>query len=148
MTAKALSRHDIIMNFAMPPSIDDLTGIAQQVLEALPDELVELCEDLELSIEEFPDEALVQDIGLDNDYELLALYKSGKEVAPGVQKKVANGDDTLVIFRRPILDLWCETSDDLSNLVREVMIEEIARAHEFSDDDIRKMIKAHHQGLL
>lgn len=148
MTAKAMSRHDIIMNFAMPPSIDDLTGIAQQVLEALPDELTEICEDLELLMEEFPDEALTQDLGLESDYDLLALYKSGKEVAPGVQKKVANGDDSLVLFRRSILDLWCETSDDLGNLVREIMIEEIARAHEFSDEDIRKMIKAHHQGLL
>lgn len=148
MTAKAMSRHDIIMNFATPPGIDDLIGMARSVLEALPDELVEICEDLELSVEEFPDEALSQDLNLDSEYDLLALYKSGKEVAPGVQKKVANGDDSLVIFRRSILDLWCETSDDLSNLVREIMIEEIARAHEFSDEDIRKMIKAHHQGLL
>ena len=148
MTAKAMSRHDIIMNFATPPGIDDLIGMARSVLEALPDELVEICEDLELSVEEFPDEALSQDLNLDSEYDLLALYKSGKEVAPGVQKKVANGDDSLVLFRRPILDLWCETSDDLSNLVREIIIEEIARAHEFSDDDIRKMIKAHHQGLL
>jgi predicted Zn-dependent protease with MMP-like domain len=148
MTAKAMSRHDIIMNFATPPGIDDLMGMARAVLEALPDELIEICEDLDLCVEEFPDEALTQDLNLESEYDLLALYKSGKEVAPGVQKKVANGDDTLVIFRRPILDLWCETSDDLSNLVREIMIEEIARAHEFSDDDIRKMIKAHHQGLL
>ena len=66
----------------------------------------------------------------------------------GVQKKVANDDDTLVLYRRSILDLWCETGDDLSNLVREVMIEEIARANEFSEEDIRKLIKSHHQGLL
>lgn len=148
MTAKAMSRHDIIMNFAAPPSVDDLHGIAQQVLDSLPDELVEPCEDLILAVEEFPDEAIEHDMSLDSEYDLLALYRSGKEVAPGVQKKIASNDDTLMIFRRPILDLWCETCDDLNNLVREIMIEEICRALEFSDDDTRKMIKAHHQGML
>lgn len=148
MTAKAVSRHDIVMNFASPPSGDDLMAIAQQVLESLPDELTEACEDLVLSIEEFPDETLEQDMGLESEYDLLALFRSGKELAPGVQKKVANEDDALVLFRRPILDLWCETCDDLNNLVREVMIEEIARAFEMPDADIQRMIKAHHQGML
>lgn len=148
MTAKALSRHDIIMNFAAPPSADDLEGIARQVLDSLPDDLTEICEDLALKIEEFPDETLGQDMGLESSYDLLALYQAGDEVAPGVQKKIANDDDMLILYRRPILDLWCETGDDLGNLVREVMIEEIGRANEFSEDDIRKLIKAHHQGLL
>ena len=129
------------MNFSVPPGLDDVTAIATQILENLPDELSAPCEDLSLVVEEFPDETLIQDMSLESDYDLLALYRSGKEVAPGVQKKVANSDDTLFVFRRPILDLWCETGDDLGNLVREVVIEEIARAHEFPEEDIRRMIK-------
>jgi predicted Zn-dependent protease with MMP-like domain len=136
------------MNFAAPPSIDDVEGIARQVLESLPDELADACEDLTLKIEEFPDETLEQDMELESPYDLLALYRAGNELAPGIQKKYAQDDDTLIVFRRPILDLWCETCDDLSNLVREVMIEEIARAQDFSDEDIRRILKTHHQGLL
>ena len=67
---------------------------------------------------------------------------------PLVCRKVANGDDRLVLYRRPILDLWAETNDDLLVLVREIMIEEMGRAHEFNDADIQTMIKSHHQGLL
>jgi predicted Zn-dependent protease with MMP-like domain len=148
MTANALSKHEIIMNFSAPPSADDLLVMAQQILDALPDELAESCEELEIEVEEFPDSALEQDMELDSPYELLAFYRSGSEISPGVEKKVASDDDALVIFRRPVLDLWCETGDDLGNLVREVMIEEIARALEFSEDDIRDMIRRHHQGLL
>lgn len=148
MTAKALSRHEIIMNFSRPPTLDDLEGLAQQVLESMPDELVEACEDLTLQIEEFPDETLVQDMELESEYELIALFRSGSEVAPGVKKKIANDDDTLVLFRRPLLDFWCESSDDLATLVREVMIEEVGRAHEFTDDDIQKMLKAQRHNLL
>ncbi|HNQ92062.1 MAG TPA: metallopeptidase family protein [Alphaproteobacteria bacterium] len=148
MSAKAASRQEIIMNFSTPPSADDLSVLARLIIEALPDELVEKCEDLEVQIEEFPDEAMEQDMELDSPYELLAFYHSGKEISPGVQKKVANDDDRLLVYRRPVLDLWCETGDDLGSLLREVVIEEVARAFEFSEEDIAEMIKRHHQGLF
>jgi predicted Zn-dependent protease with MMP-like domain len=148
MTAKALSRHEIIMNFTMSPSLDDLAVMARQILESLPDELSASCEELGLQVEEFPDEAVEEEMDLETPYELLALFRSGKEIAPGVQKKVANEDDVLLLFRRPILDLWCETGDDLTSLVREVVIEEIARGLEFSEDDIKEMILRAHQNAI
>jgi predicted Zn-dependent protease with MMP-like domain len=148
MTAKALSRHEIIMNFTMSPSLDDLAVMARQILESLPDELSASCEELGLQVEEFPDEAVEEEMDLETPYELLALFRSGKEIAPGVQKKVANEDDILLLFRRPILDLWCETGDDLTSLVREVVIEEIARGLEFSEDDIKEMILRAHQNAI
>ncbi len=129
------------MNYSSAPTADDITVLAMQVLGSLPDELAEACEELGLQVEEFPDETLENEMELETPYELLALYKSGKELSPGVEKKVANDDDILLLFRRPILDLWCETGDDLANLVREVIIEEIARSQEFSESDIANMLK-------
>lgn len=148
MTAKAVSRQEIIMNFSTPPSPDDIAVMVRQVLESLPDELSAKCEDLVLEIEEFPDDATVQDLDLETPYELLALYHSAREISPGVQKKIANGEDRLVFYRRPVLDVWCETGEDLSSLVREVVVEELARGFEFSDDDIQEMVGRHHQGLF
>lgn len=148
MTARAVSRHEIIMNFSTPPTTDDIAVMARQVIETLPDELLSKCEELVLEIEEFPDDATVQDLELSNPYELLALYHSAKEVSPGVQKKIANGEDKLVIYRRCVLDLWCEAGEDLGALMREIVIEELGRGFEFSDDDIQEMILRHHQGLL
>lgn len=148
MTAKALSRHEIIMNFTTSPSLDDLAVMARQILESLPDELSASCEELGLQVEEFPDEGIEEEMDLETPYELLALFRSGKEIAPGVQKKVANEDDVLLLFRRPILDLWCETGDDLTSLVREVVIEEIARGLEFSEEDIKEMILRAHQNAI
>lgn len=148
MGAKPLSKQQIIMNFTTPPSVDDLMAIARDVLQNLPDELLEMCEDTVPWIEEFPDEVIMQEMDLGDTYDLLALFRSGDEISPGVQKKVANDDDALVLFRRPILDLWCETGDDLNVLVREVIIQELGRAFEFSEDDISEMVARHHQGLL
>ncbi len=128
------------MNFTMPPSGDDVAVFARQALDNLPDEIDHKCEELILEIEEFPDDATMQDMELDTPYELLALYHSAKEISPGVQKKIANGEDKIVIYRRPILDVWCETGEDLGRLIREIIVEELARGFEFSDDDIQDMI--------
>lgn len=148
MTVRVASRQEIIMNFSAPPSVDDVMVMARQVLDTLPDELHSKCEEMICEIEEFPDETVEQDLDISSPYELLALFHSGKEIAPGIQKKVANNEDRIVLYRRPILDLWCETGEDIATLVREVIIEELARGFEFSENDIQDMIRRHHQGML
>ena len=69
----------------------------------------------------------------------MALYKSGKEIAPGVQKKISNDEDALVLYRRALLDMWCEMQDDLESVLRQVMIEELGRCFDLSDDDIQEI---------
>lgn len=136
------------MNYSAPPSLDDLEVIAQAAMETLPEELMEFCDALVIKVEDFPDEALEEDLDLEDPYDLVALYRNGNQISPGVESKVANDDDLLLIFRRPLLDMWCEQCEDLNNLVRQVMIEELAQSFEFSDDEIEEMTARHHQGLL
>ena len=76
------------------------------------------------------------------------LFRSGSQLSPGVKSKVANDDDVLVLFRRPLLDMWCETGDDLNTLVRQIMIEELASNFEFTEDDIAALTSQPHQGIL
>lgn len=141
-----MNQHRIIMNFTMPPGLDDLETMAAEICAGLPEELDVHCENLSVRVEDFPDEALQMEQELEDPYELVALYRSGKEISPGVQKKVANDDDVLFIFRRPLLDLWCETQDDLSMLLREVIIEELATSFDFSEDEIAEMAARHNVG--
>lgn len=143
-----MNQQRIIMNFSAPPSAEDIQTMARGVLAALPDEILEFCESLAIQVEDFPDDATQSEMELDDPYELVALYRSGKEISRGVQRKVANDDDLLILFRRPILDLWCDTQDDLTSLIREVMIEELGNNFEFSEDEIEEMTARHHQGML
>jgi predicted Zn-dependent protease with MMP-like domain len=138
----------IIMNYTVPPGLNDFETLVGAILETMPDELVEHCEDLSVVVEDFPDDATQADMELDDPYELLALYRSGRELSPGVEKKDADNEDALVLFRRPILDVWCENCEDITGLIREVMVEEIARAHDFSDAEIDEMTSRHHQQAL
>lgn len=143
-----MDRKQIIMNFHQPPNLEDLQVIAEAVLEAMPEELQEFCDSLVVQIEDMPDDIIVQELDLDDAFELTALYKSGGEISPGVEKKVANDDDVIILFRRPILDLWCETCDEFNDIVRQVIIEELAPNFDFSDDEIDDMTSRHYQGML
>lgn len=143
-----MENRNIIMNYTVAPSLDDMEMIALSLMETLPDEILRHCEDLGILVEDMVDEVIEQDLDLSDPFELLALYKSGKEISPGVELKNAENEDVLILFRRSILDVWCETGDDLGNLIRQVMIEEIARNFDFNEDDINEMLLRHFQGML
>ena len=138
----------IIMNYTAPPGLDDLEALANSILDSLPEELMDFCEGIAIQVEDFPDEATEQELDLDDPYDLLALYKSGKEISPGIEKKTANDDDVLIVYRRPVLDMWCETCEDITPLMRQIMIEELGRHFDFSDDEIEDMSERHYQGML
>ena len=138
----------IIMNHTVPPSIEDLETLAAGVLQAMPEELLRHCEGLVILIEEFIDETMQEDLNLDDPFDLVALYKSGKEISPGIERKVANDDDVLVLYRRSLLDMWCETGEDLQAVLHQVMIEELGQYFEFSEDDVQNMAERHYQGVL
>lgn len=143
-----MDRQQIIMNYSVPPSADDLMVIAQSAIDSLPDELAELCEGLTVVVEDFADDAILDEMDLEDPYELIAAYRSGKQIAPGVQSKSASDDDALILFRRALLDMWCETGEDLNSIVRQVLIEEIANHFEFPEEDIDDMARRHYQGML
>lgn len=143
-----MNQSRIIMNYTTAPSQDDLMTLAQDILETMPDDILEYCEDLTIGIEEMADESIEDEFDLDDPFELLALFRNGQEISPGVMSKVANDDDVLVIFRRPILDLWCETGEHLSIVLREAMIMELGRHFDFSDSELEEMSREHYQGML
>ena len=139
----------VIMHYTTAPNAEDLEVIAASLLEALPDELREFCDDLAVRVEEWPEDN-GEESGAEGDdpYDLLLTYKSGREVAPGIETKGTAAEDILVIYRRPLLDMWSETGEDLSTLLRHLMIEEVGRHFNFSEDEIGEMTARHYQGLL
>jgi len=122
--------------------------IAQEAFRTLPEEILEFCDSLTIRVEDFPDEAVQQELELDDGYDLLALYRSGKQLSPGIEKKGGKDEDVMIVYRRPILDLWCETEDDITQVVREAMIEELGTRFDFSEDEITEMTRRYYQGLL
>lgn len=143
-----MDRKQIIMSFSVSPSPDDLAAMARDVLDSVPEELVGFCEDMAVIVDEFPDPAVEQELELEGPYDLLVLYRSGAEIAPGVTKKSTDEGDTMIVYRRPLLDLWCETGEDLNALLRQAVIEEIGQNFDFSEEEVEDMVGRHYQGML
>ena len=120
--------------FAEPPSLADIEAIAHEAYGTIPDELVRHVGDVVIHIEEFPDAETEQEMGLESPFDLLGLYR-GVDMPHQSVSDPPRGPDMIFLYRRPILDFWCETGEDLAHLVRHVLIHEIGHHFGLSDDD-------------
>ena len=77
-------------------------------------------------------------IKLPHIFDLLGLYR-GSAMDIHAFGGVPSSVDMILLFRRPILDYWCETSEDLSSLVKHVLIHEIGHHFGLSDDDMDRI---------
>ena len=55
---------------------------------------------------------------------------------------VRHAPDMIFLFRRPILDYWCETGEDLAHVVRHVLIHEIGHHFGLSDETMEAIEQA------
>jgi predicted Zn-dependent protease with MMP-like domain len=123
------------LHFGPAPSLADIEGLAREAFTSIPGFLRQQCKDLVIRVQDFPDEETEEEMGLESPFDLLGLYHgvsmNRKSVAhPGQEV------DMVFLYRRPILDYWCEGDDDLSAVVRHVLIHEIGHHFGFSDDDM------------
>ena len=136
-----MTSQKVITHFSTPPSLDDLQAIAMDVIEHIPQDLHEYVDNLDLIVQDFPDDGLVEDLELEDEFDLLALYTAGADIKPGIIKKTTGKDDkAFILYRRPILDAWCDTQEDLNTLLRHIIISEIAQSESFPEEQITTMI--------
>ena len=124
--------------FTLPPSLDELSTLAQEAFETIPIELRRHVDGVVIRVDDFPDEATEREMGLDSPFDLLGLYR-GVNIAHKSTAAIANDVDMIFIYRRPLLDYWCETGEDLKLLVRHVLIHEIGHHFGLSDDDMERI---------
>lgn len=124
--------------FASPPSIEDITVLAEEALKTLPQELLQAVAGVGVRVEDFPDEATEQEMDLESPFDLLGLYR-GVDLLRRSVSDAPSQPDMILLYRRPILDYWCETEEDLRAIVRHVLIHEIGHHFGFSDDDMERL---------
>jgi len=124
--------------FTTPPTLADLDALARDALASIPEPMRRMTDGLTIGIEEVPDEETCAEMELESPYELLGLYQGValpfKSVADAPQDI-----DRVILYRAPILDYWCETGEDLTHVVRHVLIHEIGHHFGFSDDDMEAL---------
>lgn len=120
----------------MPPSLEDISAIAETILDSMPEGLQKYTGKLKILVEDFPDAFIEQEMELETPFELLGCYQSCGPAAIGHLASKTKQQDTLYLYRRPLLDVWIEGGEDLTRVINRVMIQEIGHHFGFSTDEI------------
>jgi len=120
------------------PTLDEIEAMAREALATIPEALRQHIGDVVIRIDEFPDEETCRAMELESEFDLLGLYSGvslDHKEAAGTRQDV----DMIFLYRRPLLDYWCEAGEGLAHLVRHVLIHEIGHHFGFSDDDMEAL---------
>lgn len=117
------------------PSLIQMESIALEAFANLPEEFRTLCGDMVIKMADFPDESVIEDLGLDSPFDILGLFE-GNGLGERFTLKPTEGPNQLTLFRRAILDYWAENDEMLGDIITHVLINEIGNHFGLSDDDM------------
>ena len=119
----------------IPPSLADIERIAGEAYAALPAHFRNAVEGVVIRVEDFPDEEVEREMELETPFDILGLYW-GVSLDQRSVNQPPTRPDMIFLYRRPLLDYWCDSGEDLVHVVRHVLIHEIGHHFGLSDDDM------------
>jgi len=118
---------------ARAPSAADIDAIAQATFVQLPASFRRLCDGLVIQVVDFPDDETLDEMGAESEFDLLGLFRGrGLPDRPAVDQTGAM-PNMIWLYRRPLLDFWCEGEETLGAVVAHVLIHEIGHHFGLSD---------------
>lgn len=120
---------------ATPPTLADIEALADAAYRTIPEVLRARIADVMVQVMDFPDDETMANLECELPFELLGLYR-GIDLTQQSVTAVRQEVDMIFLYRRPLLDYWCESGEPLADVVRHVMIHEIGHHFGYSDDDM------------
>ncbi|NHB77870.1 metallopeptidase family protein [Rhodobacter calidifons] len=121
---------------SIAPSLAFIEQLAHEAVATLPAPFREPATLVRLRVEEFPDDDMLEELGVDDAFDLTGLYDG----IPLTEKSTAEQmtrPDVIWLFRRPILDEWAERGNvSIQDLVGHVVVHELAHHFGWTDDQI------------
>lgn len=124
--------------FTVPPSAEDIAELAERALAAIPGRLASHIEGVGIVVEDMADDETLDEMGIESGWDLTGLYRGTPLIRRSVDD-IARQPDMILLYREPILLEWIETGEDLSRLVRNVLVHEVAHHFGFSDAEIEAL---------
>lgn len=129
--------HDV-GRYSTPPTIADIEALSREAFATIPSELRIQLGNVVIQVADFPDDETLEDLDCESPFDLLGLYQ-GVDLTRKSFFDQPETADLIYLYRRPLLDYWCETGDNLADVVRHVLIHEIGHHFGLSDEDMEEI---------
>jgi predicted Zn-dependent protease with MMP-like domain len=117
------------------PTLKEFEDLAADAWRQIPEEFRALAKDVLIRVEDFAGDDVLESLGIENEFDLMGVYQ-GVSLERKSVMDIAQEPDTVVLFRRPILDFWADGDETLGTLVTHVLIHEIGHHFGLSDADM------------
>ena len=124
------------------PSLDDIAVIAQRAFSGLPNSFRRLCEGVVIQVADFPDDETLEEMNAETEFDLLGLFRGRGLAQSGAGPATGTPPNMIWLYRRPLLDYWCDGEDTLEEVVAHVVIHEIGHHFGLSDADMEAIESA------
>jgi predicted Zn-dependent protease with MMP-like domain len=125
--------------FGEAPAAEEIEALARAAMARLPEVFRAHLADVVLRVDEFADDELLAELGLEDPFELTGVYE-GLSLAEKSIQHSGQMPDRIRLFRQPILDEWVARGDEtLEHLVAHVLVHEVGHHFGLSDEDIHAL---------
>ena len=123
---------------ASAPGLAEFEAMANEALASLPETFRALCNGVVILVEDFPDDDVVREMGLESEFDILGLFRGVGLPQGGATPFTGQLPNQVWLYRRPILDYWAESEEGetLGQIITHVLVHEIGHHFGFSDEDM------------
>ena len=118
------------------PTSGDIEELAQSAYDSLPASFRRFCEGLVIQVVDFPDDETLDEMGAKTEFDILGLFRGRGLAHRSAVDETGAMPNMIWLYRRPLLDFWCEGEDSLGAVVKHVLIHEIGHHFGLSDADM------------
>jgi predicted Zn-dependent protease with MMP-like domain len=121
------------------PTLEDIEALADAAFHRLPAQFRDLCEGLVIQVVHFPDDETLDEMGVESEFDLLGLFRGRGLSDRGAIDETGQLPNMIWLYRRPLLDYWCDGENALEAVVTHVLVHEIGHHFGLSDADMESI---------
>ena len=118
------------------PTLTDIEALADAAYARLPGRFRRRCEGLVIQVVDFPDDETLDEMDAESEFDLLGLFRGRGLPDRGAVAETGELPNMIWLYRRPLLDFWCDGDDTLSAVVAHVLVHEIGHHFGLTDADM------------
>ena len=123
----------------LAPAAAEIEALAREALERVPEPFARHLANVVLVVEEFADARTLADLGIEDPFDLTGIYH-GRPV--GEDATTGDMPPAIHLYRRSILDEWCDGDEALDHLVTHIVVHEVGHHFGLSDEAMHALEEA------